>query len=212
MPYLPYLLALALLACTPPAGDYAVQTVPAQQSGREPASFSQRLSDAAMALTRQQVVYDPSYFSIAYPNGDVPSDKGVCTDVIVRAYRSLGIDLQQRVHEDMKANFHLYPNHWGLSRPDPNIDHRRVPNLQTYFSRHGTSLPVSLEADRFRTGDIVTWDLGRGIGHIGIVVHQLSRDGKRPMLVHNIGAGQVMEDCLFSWRMTGHYRYSGAGR
>lgn len=207
MPYLTYLLAFAFLACTAPASDYSVQTPPEQQAEQATATFAQRLSDAALALTRQQVVYDPSYFSIPYPNGDVPAGKGVCTDVIIRSYRSLGIDLQQRVHEDMKSHFHLYPKNWGLSRPDPNIDHRRVPNLQAYFTRHGTSLPVSREADSYRTGDIVTWDLGRGIGHIGIVVHQRTRDGNRPLLVHNIGAGQVLEDCLFSWRITGHYRY-----
>lgn len=166
------------------------------------------LSESAMALTRKNVTYDGSYFSIEYPNGDVPSDKGVCTDVIIRAYRTLGIDLQKEVHEDMKANFHLYPKNWGLSRTDTNIDHRRVPNLMTFFERHGEVKKLSTDASDFVPGDIVCWDLGRGLTHIGIVVDKKSRDGKRNLIVHNIGAGQVVEDLLFDYKMIGHYSYN----
>jgi uncharacterized protein YijF (DUF1287 family) len=167
----------------------------------------EKLSQAALQLTEQHVTYDPTYFSIPYPNGDVPSDKGVCTDVIIRAYRKLGIDLQKEVHEDMKSNFALYPKKWGLKKTDKNIDHRRVPNLMTFFSRFGKTLPNSLQGNDYKPGDIVTWDLGRGITHIGIVVNKKSDDGKRLLIVHNIGGGQVLADCLFLFPITGHYRF-----
>jgi uncharacterized protein YijF (DUF1287 family) len=167
----------------------------------------QSLSREAISLTTVRVVYDPSYFVIPYPNGDVPADRGVCTDVIIRAYRKVGIDLQQKVHEDMAANFGKYPNMWGLSKTDTNIDHRRVPNLMTFFSRHGTSLAVKTLAEDYRPGDIVTWSLGKGIHHIGIVINRKSLDGIRPLIVHNIGNGQEISDCLFSYPIIGHYRY-----
>lgn len=171
--------------------------------------FYSRLSNAAAQLTRDKVRYDPAYYRIDYPNGDVPADRGVCTDVIVRAYRKLGIDLQKEVHEDMKANFSKYPSkkNWGLNGTDRNIDHRRVPNLQTFFTRKGTVKPVTDNPTDYLAGDIVTWDLGRGLVHIGIVIDRKSRDGKRPLIVHNIGSGQVAEDVLFTWKITGHYRY-----
>lgn len=172
-------------------------------------NFYTRLSDAAITLTQQQVDYDPSYFSIAYPGGDVPSGKGVCTDVIIRAYRKLGIDLQKNVHEDMLANFPLYPTQWGLRKTDKNIDHRRVPNLMKYFERHGTRLKRSTNADDYRPGDIVTWDLGKGIGHIGILINKKSGDNARYLVVHNIGNGQEISDCLFRYTITGHYRFDG---
>jgi hypothetical protein len=165
------------------------------------------LSDAALDLTKQKVTYDPSYFSIDYPNGDVPSDKGVCTDVIIRAYRKLGIDLQKRVHEDMKANFNLYPKNWGLKYTDKNIDHRRVPNLMTFFERKGTVKVKSKNPKDYISGDIVCWNLSGGTTHIGIVVAKKSTDGKRNLIVHNIGAGQVLEDCLFDFKIIGHYSY-----
>ncbi len=170
-------------------------------------TFSTRLSDVAIELTKQKVVYDPSYFSIPYPNGDVPAGKGVCTDVIIRAYRKLNIDLQRLVHEDMKANFSKYPARWGLKKPDRNIDHRRVPNLMTFFTRHGTSLPLSKKSEDYKPGDIVTWDLSAGVPHIGIVINKKSEDGLRNLIVHNIGAGQEISDCLFQFNITGHYRY-----
>ena len=165
------------------------------------------ISNAAIELTKDRVVYDPSYFSIPYPNGDIPMGKGVCTDVIIRAFRKTGIDLQKKVHEDMKANFNKYPKNWGLSRTDRNIDHRRVPNLMTYFKRQGKEIPITSNPKDYVPGDIVSWNLGGGITHIGIVVNKKSNDGIRFLIVHNIGAGQVLEDCLFSYKIIGHYRY-----
>jgi len=169
--------------------------------------FFLRLSAAAIELTRQQVQYDPAYFSIPYPNGDVPINKGVCTDVVIRAYRKLGTDLQKEVHEDMKANFNLYPQKWGLKSTDKNIDHRRVPNLMKFFERQGAKLTVSKSPSDYKPGDIVTWDLGGGVTHIGIVIDKKSADSKRHQIVHNIGRGQEISDCLFEFKITGHYRY-----
>jgi uncharacterized protein len=170
-------------------------------------NFYERLADSTLLLTKQKCEYDPTYYKISYPNGDVPANKGVCTDVVIRAYRKLGIDLQKEVHEDMRANFSLYPKKWGLKRPDKNIDHRRVPNLMTFFSRYGTVLKTAQNPELYQPGDIVCWDLGGGVTHIGLVVKRKSADGKRRMIVHNIGAGQVLEDCLFSYSIIGHYRY-----
>ncbi len=165
------------------------------------------LSKAALELTNQKVIYDPSYFSIDYPNGDVPRDKGVCTDVVIRAYRKLGIDLQKEVHEDMRANFNIYPKIWGLKTTDKNIDHRRVPNLMTYFKRQGAEKPITQNANDYFPGDVVCWNLRGAITHIGIVVNKKSKDGKRNLIVHNIGTGQVLEDCLFDFKIIGHYRF-----
>ena len=162
---------------------------------------------AAMERLDYRVTYDGRYRPIAYPMGDVPAHLGVCTDVVIRAYRVIGIDLQQRVHEDMREHFDAYPAIWGLSRPDPNIDHRRVPNLQTYFQRRGQSLPPSDQADAYRPGDLVTWMLPGHLPHIGIIVAARNLDNHRPMVVHNIGAGPVLEDMLFKYPITGHYRY-----
>lgn len=170
--------------------------------------FFSLLADSALSLTAQQVVYDSRYVAIPYPGGDVAPDRGVCTDVVIRAYRKLGIDLQKEVHEDMRTNFSAYPKTWGLSRPDRNIDHRRVPNLMRFFSRHGTVRSGSNTPGDYSPGDIVCWDLGGGMTHIGIVSKRRSDDGKRPMIIHNIGAGQVLEDRLFSFRIIGHYRYA----
>ena len=165
------------------------------------------LSKHALELIKQEVTYDPSYFSIDYPNGDVPSSKGVCTDVVIRAYRKIGIDLQKEVHEDMKANFSFYPKIWGLKTTDKNIDHRRVPNLMTFFKRQGAEKSISNNPSDYKPGDIVCWNLGGAVTHIGIVVDKKSRDGKRNLIVHNIGGGQVLEDCLFDFKIIGHYRY-----
>lgn len=170
-------------------------------------TLPEKLATAAVGLTKQVVEYDPSYFRIDYPNGDVPAGKGVCTDVVIRAYRTQGIDLQREVHEDMKGNFNLYPNIWGLKKPDTNIDHRRVPNLMVFFSRKGTAKPITKNAGDYLPGDIVCWNLGGPVTHIGIVVNQKSADGLRNMIVHNIGSGQVLADCLFDFRIIGHYRY-----
>lgn len=170
-------------------------------------TFYDKLSDAAISLTKDKVEYDPKYFSIKYPNGDVPKDKGVCTDVVIRAYRKLGIDLQKEVHEDMKKNFSKYPKIWGLKNPDTNIDHRRVPNLQVYFTRFGQNLGASEKASDYKTGDLVTWKINGKLPHIGIVTNKKTADGKRNLIVHNVGAGQVLEDCLFRYDLTGHYRF-----
>ena len=170
-------------------------------------SFYERLADSALVLTYDRVQYDPSYFRIDYPNGDVPKGKGVCTDVIIRAYRKLGIDLQKEVHEDMKANFDKYPRNWGLSHTDKNIDHRRVPNLMTFFTRNGTVKPISQISADYQPGDIVCWNLGGGITHIGIVSKKKTPDKQRHLIIHNIGAGQVLADCLFSYKIIGHYRF-----
>jgi len=172
-------------------------------------SFYSDLSKSAVSLTYGTVEYDPSYFSIAYPNGDVPNGKGVCTDVVIRAYRKQGIDLQKEVHEDMKSNFNLYPNNWGLKSPDKNIDHRRVPNLMKFFERHGEVKTITQNAKDYQKGDIVCWNLGGGITHIGIVIDQWSNDKERPLIVHNIGSGQVIQDCLLSFKIIGHYRFNG---
>jgi uncharacterized protein YijF (DUF1287 family) len=167
--------------------------------------FSLRLSNAAKELTAQKVQYDPSYYSIAYPMGDVPANKGVCADVIIRAYRKLGIDLQQLIHEDMIQHFSIYPNNWGLRTTDKNIDHRRVPNLMKYFDRYGKKLPISLNDKDFQPGEIVCWLINGKLPHIGIVVNVRSNISNRYLIVHNVGAGQVIEDCLFKYPINGHY-------
>ncbi len=174
--------------------------------------FAKELAGAALNLTEQDVIYDPGYFVIDYPMGDVPAGRGVCTDVVIRAYRAMDIDLQQEVHEDMLSNFELYPQIWGLNRPDPNIDHRRVPNLMKYFERHGSEKGITGNAADYVPGDIVCWNLGGAVTHIGIISDSMSQDGSRPLVVHNIGRGQVLEDCLFDYRIIGHYIYPGNKR
>lgn len=171
---------------------------------------TEALVNAAIERTRHQVTYNGAYFRIDYPNGDVPSQYGVCTDVIIRSYRTLGIDLQRLVHEDMRDHFHEYPAKriWNQTRTDRNIDHRRVPNLQTFFSRHGQVLSVTQQGRDYQPGDLVTWMLPGNLPHIGIVVDQQSADGKRPLIVHNVGAGPQMEDALFRYTITGRYRYA----
>lgn len=166
-----------------------------------------KLADATLSLTKDRVVYDPAYFKIAYPNGDVPADRGVCTDVVIRAYRKLGTDLQKEVHEDMKANFRLYPKNWGMKTTDRNIDHRRVPNLMVFFGRKGTKKLMTKNAADYLPGDIVCWDLNGRQLHIGLVINKKSTDGRRYLIVHNIGGGQVVEDVLFDWKIIGHYTY-----
>ncbi len=176
----------------------------------EPDGFSKKLSDAALERVNFHIIYDGRYRTIDYPGGDVPSGTGVCTDVIVRSYRKLGIDLQKDVHVDMEGNFNKYPQNWGLNGPDTNIDHRRVPNLRVFFKRKGISLKVTESAEDYLPGDIVTWMLDSGLPHIGIVVNRLSADKKRYLIVHNIGEGPELEDVLFSYNITGHYRYYGS--
>ncbi|MEE1675141.1 DUF1287 domain-containing protein [Agarivorans aestuarii] len=171
-------------------------------------TLAQQLVDAALARTEHTVIYNGAYFALDYPNGDVPEHFGVCTDVLIRTYRKLGIDLQVLVHEDMQQHFSLYPSKriWGLNRTDRNIDHRRVPNLQVFFSRHGESLPISDNASSFLPGDIVSWMLPGNLPHIGIVSDQFTAEGI-PQIVHNIGLGPQLNDMLFNYPITGHYRY-----
>jgi uncharacterized protein len=165
----------------------------------------QRIIQAAHAQVGVTISYDPSYVSIPFPGGDVPLDRGVCTDVIIRAYRSVGVDLQLLVNRDMRKTFPAYPRKWGLAKPDPNIDHRRVDNLAVFFTRNGQSLPVTKDASDYKPGDLVTWRLTDGRPHIGLVSDR-SADG-RPLMVHNIGTGAKVEDVLFAFTITGHYRY-----
>ncbi len=175
--------------------------------------LAKHVSEAALERTKAKVTYDGRYFSIPYPKGDVPDYLGVCTDVVIRAYRKLGIDLQQLVHEDMRDNFSHYPKRWGLRKPDRNIDHRRVPNLETYFTRKGFARKISKNASDYLPGDLVTWDLepGRGeLPHIGILVPNPQGRGQ-PWVVHNIGAGPEISNSLFSWKITGHFRFLPKG-
>ncbi len=167
----------------------------------------QVLVDAARVQVGTTVSYDPAYVAIDYPGGDVPIERGVCTDVVVRAFRALGIDLQKLVHEDMKKHFCAYPDRWGLSKPDPNIDHRRVPNLMTCFTRRGMSLPVTQEAGDYLPGDIVSCKIPGDLDHIMLVSDTTAEATGRRMVVHNIGAGAQLADVLFEFTLTGHYRW-----
>lgn len=200
--------ATAMLVCS-------VQGQIAQVSAQDSrADFTRRLVAAAVERTYHKVRYVSEYVRIPYPGGDVPADTGVCTDEVIRSYRAVGVDLQKEVHEDMLRNFSAYPNkrRWLLAHPDSNIDHRRVPNLMVFFQRRGEALPTTDRAEDYAPGDLVTWDLGGGIPHIGIVVDQKSGWSGRRLVVHNIGKGPQMEDVLFDWKITGHYRYYGPGR
>lgn len=170
-------------------------------------NFETRLSDAAISIVDPSVKYDGKYTVIPYPNGDVDKTKGVCTDVVIRTYRKLGIDLQKEVHVDMTQNFPKYPQKWGLKKPDTNIDHRRVPNLEIFFARKGQRLAVTQNASDYKTGDIVTWMINGKLPHIGIVTNRKTSDNKRHLIVHNVGGGQVLEDCLFKYELVGHFTY-----
>jgi len=200
-----------------PALILAIAGALAAQAHRQPSpaesqkDFLRKFVAAAVERTHHAVRYDPKYVRLAYPGGDVPPDTGVCTDEVIRAYRAVGVDLQKEVHEDMVQNFSAYPSRsiWRFQHPDSNIDHRRVPNLMVFFTRKGEVLPISARAEDYQPGDLVTWDLGRGVTHIGMVVDQKGLFSRRYMIVHNIGQGPKMEDVLFDWKITGHYRYFG---
>ena len=198
------LILLTFLTCGQKSNDINDGVVEAK-----PNSFEGKLAAAAISIIDPNIVYTPNYVSIKYPNGDVPAKTGVCSDVVIRAYRKLGIDLQKEVHENMLLHFTQYPNlkKWGLKTTDTNIDHRRVPNLEVFFTLKGKKLAVSENPEEYHTGDIVTWMINNKLPHIGIVTHKRSADGERPMLVHNVGAGQVLEDCLFNYAIVGHYKY-----
>jgi len=201
--------AVLLAFCSTLLVSTSAQTV--QLAAISHQEFLRGLVAAAVERTHHSVRYDPAYVRIPYPGGDVPADTGVCTDEVIRSYRAMGVDLQKEVHEDMMRNFSAYPRkwHWLSGHPDTNIDHRRVPNLMVFFQRHGETLPITGVADDYRPGDLVTWDLGGGVPHIGIVVDRKGASG-RDMIVHNIGEGPRMEDVLFHWKITGHYRYYGS--
>jgi uncharacterized protein YijF (DUF1287 family) len=163
--------------------------------------------DAARERTQADVRYDPKYVVLSYPFGDVSPDTGVCTDVIIRTYRNaFGFDFQKAVHEDMRANFSAYPNHWGLKRADKNIDHRRVPNLEAFLKRQGAALPITKDPENYKPGDIVSWRLGGRLPHIGIVSDRKSEWGT-PLIIHNVGAGPVEDDLLFNTDIHGHFRF-----
>lgn len=165
---------------------------------------------ATDALENRGVGFDKAYVRIAYPMGDVPANVGVCADVVVRAYRAIGFDLQRLVHDDMKRNFSVYPKIWGVRGPDSNIDHRRVLNLRVFFARHGHVLKITDDPKDYKPGDIVTWNLVAhgSLPHIGIVTDRRTADGARPLMMHNAGNGQVFQDLLFLFKITGHYRYA----
>ena len=167
-----------------------------------------KILESAVEQTRITKTYDPAYIILAYPMGDVPPERGVCTDVVIRAFRKAGVDLQKAVHEDMASNFAVYPQKWSLKKPDTNIDHRRVPNLQTFFTRNGKSLAITDQANNYQPGDVVAWDLnGKGMTHIGLVSNFYNEKAKRYLIIHNIGNGAKAEDVIFDWKIIGHYRY-----
>ena len=219
--YAPFVCASLLFngACGVPSGDTkragqgaAARPTPATPPSVKPSyelPVLERLVAVAVERTSHEVEYDSTYYKLDYPGGDVPADKGVCTDEVIRSYRALGIDLQKEVHEDMKANFARYPTKFNLTTTDTNIDHRRVPNLRVFFERKGRPLPVTDEATDYRPGDIITWDLNASQTHIGIMVDVPSATPGRYMIMHNIGQGPKIEDVLFAWKITGHYRYTG---
>ena len=181
----------------------------APKAAKGPA-LDRQLVEAALERTKHEVEYDPAYIKLDYPGGDVPEGTGTCTDVVIRSYRALGLDLQKLVHEDMTAAFSDYPANWGLTKPDKNIDHRRVPNLQKFFTRHGETRPKTTDAADYVPGDVVTWNVGRNnkhVDHIGIVSNVLNDDQTRYMVVHNIGEGPKLQDVLFDWPVTGHFRF-----
>lgn len=172
--------------------------------------WAEKLVQAAESQIGVTLIYDPSYRQIDYPGGDVPRRMGVCTDVVIRAYRDgLGLDLQKLVHDDMTMSFSAYPKLWGLGSTDTNIDHRRVPNLRTFFKRRGSALPATAKSSDCRPGDVVSQLLSNGRPHIGIVSRRMNTAGTAPLLVHNIGLGARVEDVLFAMEIAGHYRFAG---
>jgi uncharacterized protein YijF (DUF1287 family) len=198
---------LAFVACESEriSPSRAVEKPPIVEIAQRPV---RELVEGAMQQTKITTAYSQEYSNIPYPNGDVPSETGACSDVVIRSFRAAGVDLQKEVHEDMSANFALYPQKWGLGKTDTNIDHRRVPNLQKFFDRRGKAVPITSNGGDYRPGDVVSWDLnGKGMTHIGVVSNLWNEDQKRYLIIHNIGAGTHAEDRLFDWKITGHYRY-----
>lgn len=206
-------LGCVLTACTGSEAAQPAAATASKQASVAPRATARPAPHPRVAAARRQIgvtrIYDPAYVVLPYPGGDVAQDRGVCTDVVIRAMRAEGIDLQKTVHEDMRGHFALYPKKWGLRRPDRNIDHRRVPNLQAWFARQGWSLTPSQSANAYKPGDLVTWMLPGNLPHIGIVSDRTSwRDV--PLIIHNIGSGTREEDILFAYPITGHYRPGGS--
>ena len=208
-------IALAASACKPAQEESppAAQSSAASESTARP-PVRQNLPAhvrTIIAASRERIslgeIYDPNYYTISYPGGDVANDRGVCTDVVIRAYRHLGIDFQKLIHEDMRQNFSAYPRLWGNKSTDRNIDHRRVPNIETFLTRRGASLPIIDRASDYRAGDLVTWRLTGGLPHIGIVSDRNVPRSDRPLILHNIGAGTAEDDILFTYPIVGHFRY-----
>ena len=204
-------LLLFSFSCRPAASTATQKTSAAIEKPvvREIQSDSvKKVLESLSEQTKITTGYDPNYVVIAYPMGDVKPETGVCTDVVIRSFRRAGVDLQKEVHEDMQANFAAYPAKWGLKSPDTNIDHRRVPNLQTFFTRRGKSLPITQNADDYKPGDVVAYDLdGKGMTHVGVVSNLWNAQTKRYSIIHNIGGGAQGEDKIFDWKIIGHYRY-----
>ena len=210
MKYVPIILLAAILSIScrilPAIGESV--TVPAPIPRENLAPNIRRILDHARQQTKITTGYSQEYFVIGYPNGDPPAETGACTDVVVRAFRAADVDLQKEVHLDMSANFSKYPSKWGLKTPDTNIDHRRVPNLQTFFTRRGKSVPVTRNSADYQPGDVVTWNLdGKGMTHIGLVSDIWNETTGRFYIIHNMGWGTRVEDRLFEWQLTGHYRF-----
>jgi len=174
----------------------------------DPRTPADKIVNGAKNEIIRGVFYDASYQQMPYPNGDVKSDRGACSDVVIRALRNAGYDLQKLIHEDMKSHFSAYPHNWGLNATDPNIDHRRVPNQMTFFRRHGRELPTGTTGENFskwKPGDIVCWKLDGRLDHTGIISDVKGKSGL-PMVIHNLGR-TAQEDCLNNWKITGHFRY-----
>jgi uncharacterized protein len=200
-------LLMVTVGCTQPKTPSFLSTAPIETQVASPKL--KQVLQAAMAQTKYTRGYDPAYVAIAYPGGDVPRESGVCTDVVIRAFRAIGVDLQQDVHEDMKHNFAAYPQDWGLNGTDTNIDHRRVPNLMKFFERQGKAIAITNRKEDYLPGDVVTWNLGEGQEHIGIVTQFKSAQTGQFLIVHNIGAGARLEDIVLNWPVIGHYRGVG---
>lgn len=196
----------ALAACVSGA---ASRKATAEKLNRKPASANLQIKqvvDSAIEQTQYTVQYDSSYARLDYPGGDVPRERGVCADVVVRAFRGAGIDLQKQIHEDMEKHFSAYPGRWGARKPDSNIDHRRVPNLMTFFERTGKSVPITKQPSDYLPGDVVAWELDNRLLHIGLVVDAVADGTPNYLVVHNIGAGAKIEDVVMAWKIIGHYR------
>ena len=172
--------------------------------GFQSEDYHRRIAQAASEQVGVTTIYAPGYSRLQYPGGDIPREQGVCTDIIIRAFRTIGVDLQKEVHEDMAGHFKEYPNFWNMKKPDLNIDHRRVPNLMKFFERRGKALQLD---SKCKPGDIIAWQLAHGLFHIGILSNEIVPGTNRYYMIHNIGAGAQKEDVLYDFKIIGHYRW-----